>query len=113
GVRRFLGRWAETVTAELDASPDDPEPEPEPPVNSLRQSAGVGSERMLYGIFDALTGAEISSMLEAEIDRAHAAGEFDRDDGRTLQQRQADALLALLRRGAHAPIAAEALRPRP
>lgn len=104
GAGRHLGRWEESVTAELDASPDDPEPAPEQPVNSVRMSAGVGSEQMLHGIFDSITGAEVAAMIQAEIDRAHAAGEFDRSDGRSLLERQGDALLGLLRRGATAPV---------
>src|SRR5699024_5182104 len=56
GAGRYVKRWEESAMAELAASPDDPEPEPEPPVNSVRMSAGVGSEQMLHGIFDALTG---------------------------------------------------------
>lgn len=110
-VKRYLDRWREWVLSEMDGSPDDPEPGPEQPTNSVRMSAGVGSEQMLHGIFDAVAGAEVAAMIQSEIDRAHAAGEFDRADAKTLLQRQADALLGLLRRGARAPITGSGSRP--
>lgn len=100
---RALARWREGALGELDRSPDDPPPGREQPVNSLKLTAGIGGERHALGIFDALTGAEVKALLTAEIDRAHRAGELDRSDGKTLNERQADALLALLRRGAAAP----------
>jgi hypothetical protein len=98
GARGAIRLWREGALAELSESPDDPAPE-DPVVNSAKVRAGVGTERTLSGIFDAVTGGEIAGLLEGEIDRSFRSGDFTSNDGLSGDERTARALLALLRRG--------------
>lgn len=100
---RYLARWREGVLGELDRSPDDPKPAPEAPINSMKVRPGLDGEATLSGVFDSLTAAELTALTDAEIERLHREGLLDRADGKNLDQRRADALLALARRGADAP----------
>lgn len=97
--RRVLARWRELAMQELEASPDHSGPEPAAPVNAIHFGNGVAGEKTLVGVFDALTGLELQALVQNEIDRAIHAGEIDPADDKTLAQRQAEALLALCRRG--------------
>jgi hypothetical protein len=98
GARGAIRLWREGALAELSESPDDPAPE-DPVVNSAKVRAGVGTERTLSGVFDAVTGGEIAGLLEGEVDRSFRTRDFTADDGLTGDERTARALLALLRRG--------------
>jgi hypothetical protein len=98
GARGAIRLWREGALAELAASPDDAPPE-DPVVNSAKVRAGVGTERTLSGVFDAVTGGEIAGLLESEVARSFRSGDFTADDGLSGDERTARALLALLRRG--------------
>jgi hypothetical protein len=98
GARASIRLWREGALAELSESPDDPPPD-DPVVNSVKIRAGVGTERCLSGIFDAVTGGEVAGLLEGEVDRCFRTGEFTSEDDLTQDERMARALLGLLRRG--------------
>jgi hypothetical protein len=98
GARASIRLWREGALSELAESPDDPPPD-DSVVNSVKIRAGVGTERCLSGIFDAVTGGEVAGLLEGEVDRCFRTGEFTSDDDFTQDERMAKALLGLLRRG--------------
>lgn len=97
-ARRHLHRWRQSALAELDRSPDDPAPD-DPKLNELRLTESFDGTLLLDGAFGAIVGKEIAGLVAAEIDRCFHAGEYEADDGLTVRQRNADALLRLLRRG--------------
>lgn len=103
----IVARWRELALAQLDASPSDKDLKPEPRPNSVRIRNGIGNEKTIVGVFDALTGTELQRLIDAEITRAFQAGEVDSGDGKTLGQRQSDALMSLCRRGTQAAVAAK------
>ena len=97
-ARRLLWRWRESALAELDCSPDDPEPD-DPKLNELRISESFAGAHVLDGTFTGIVGKELAGLISGEIDRCFQTGEYRSDDGLTGYQRNADALLRLVRRG--------------
>jgi hypothetical protein len=98
-ARRLLWRWRESALAELDCSPDDPEPD-DPKQNELRISETFDGTQVLDGTFAGIVGKELAGLIASEIDRCFQTGDYHAGDGLTVRQRNADALLRLVRRGA-------------
>lgn len=98
-ARRALGRWRESALAELDRSPDDPHPD-DPRLNELSIREGFDGTQVLDGTFSGIVGKELAGLVAAEIDRCFETGDYRTDDDMTVRQRNADALLRLVRRGA-------------
>ena len=79
-------------------SEDDPHPD-DPALNSLAISATFEGNRVLDALFSPIVGSELEGLIEAEVTRLFHTGVFTAEDGLTARQRNAQALLELVRRG--------------
>ena len=97
-AQRALARWRELALSHLDASPEDPKPD-DPTLNSLGIKATFDGNHVLDGTFAPVVGSELAGLIEAEVTRLWQSGMFSVGDGLTARQRNARALLELVRRG--------------
>lgn len=97
-ARAHLRDWRESALAELDRSPDAPEPD-DPKQNELRLTESFDGQLQIDGLYGTLVGKELAGLVAGEITRCFQTGEYRNDDGLTVRQRNADALLRLVRRG--------------
>jgi hypothetical protein len=87
----------------LDRAGDDPDtaPEPDPAeANRVHLTRTLGGRFALDGDLDPVAGAELDGAIRAWIDRAFDQGTYRSDDGMAFSQRAAEALRALVLRGA-------------
>jgi hypothetical protein len=97
-ARRVIQRWRQLALAETDASEDDAHPD-DPALNSLSISSTFEGNRVLDGTFTPIIGSQLEGLIEAEVTRLFHTGVFTADDGLSPRQRNAQALMELVRRG--------------
>lgn len=108
-AKRYLDQWRQTALATIGA--DDDKSPTDIAANSLHVSATFEGRRAINGDLDIIGGVELEGMLEAEITARFASGEYRADDGLLPSQRNAQALLALCRRGSTTATVAGEARP--
>jgi hypothetical protein len=106
---RVIASWSVQAEATAEAErreragddPDAGDPPPDPALeNRLHLSRSLDGRYLGSLDLDAVAGAEVDGAITAWIDRAFQLGIYRSDDGLTLSQRKAEALVALTGRGA-------------
>ena len=98
GARVYLDAWCREVVAAHQAATGEPAPDPAD-ANRLYLSRTFASRHVLDGELDPEAGAALAGALEAEIDRWHHQGVIGDADLRCRAKLNADALMAIVRRG--------------
>lgn len=99
--RAHLATWHIDALTELGRNGPDPRPGPLTERDRLNITRSFAERRLLDGELCPASSALLTGAIDAEIDTWHRTGQLDTATQRSRAELQADALLAIVRRGAH------------